>query len=191
MLIWFPQKQTLTWGFECKKNIWNTIPGNSGKGMGKWDKKEVKDDKVCLIKEIIAVHSRDSRLLESTERYCRTHLSIIPTEGPELRCISANTSCVCWGLTLGILTAICPVTGPPILQGPEEPFGESWKCLPKQLWELVEVNTERMYVGHPRHPWCHLSVTHKWIAELWNERDVQIIRNQVLSTGGSATAYLV
>lgn len=23
MLIWFPQKQTLTWGFECKLNIWN------------------------------------------------------------------------------------------------------------------------------------------------------------------------
>lgn len=91
---------------------------------------------------------------------CGAHLSVSPTEGLGAH---ANSSCVCWEGPLGTLTANCPRPEPSLPRGAEEPFGESWACLPGRLWELAEVSPGRTYEGPPQHAWCHWSIIHKWI----------------------------
>lgn len=44
------------------------ILGNFGKGMGKWYNKEIKVNKVCIIKEIIILDDWDLEFLENCAR---------------------------------------------------------------------------------------------------------------------------
>lgn len=76
-----------------------------------------------------------------------------------VRYLSAYFSYACWELLLRTLTLQFALVGQHILQGSEKQPLDSWKCFYKQLWELIEVNTEKMCLGHPQ--W-HSSISHKY-----------------------------
>lgn len=90
MLIWFPQKQTLTWGFECKLNIWNITQKTLLKERRQTQEEE-RALKCALPRRPVTMDSRAHRAESPGDRVGPT-APVSPTEGPGAH---ADSSCVC------------------------------------------------------------------------------------------------